>query len=643
MKNPDRPECRIARWRFDQGCRPSDNHRPPGGPIVIGLAQFFLRSGVGAMRRLTVGWCWRMGVILAVSLVAASPCLQAADGRRPNVLVILTDDQGWGDVSLNGNRNLRTPHIDSIATAGAQFDRFYVCPVCSPTRAEFLTGRYHARGGVFNVSTGGERLDLDERTIANIFQAAGYRTAAFGKWHNGSQYPYHPNGRGFAEYYGFTSGHWGDYFNPPLDHNGEIVTGDGYITDDFTNHAIRFIEQNQAQPFFCYLPLNTPHSPMQVPDEFYSRFANHDLPQRTDDRYKEDVGFTRAALAMCENIDGNIGRILKRLDELQLSENTIVAYFHDNGPNSFRWNGGMKGRKGSTDEGGVRSPLHVRWTGTIPAGTKVNRIAGAIDLLPTLADLAGVAVPDDRPLDGVSLAAWLKGDRRDAPERKIFSHWNNKVSVRTQTHRLDADGKLFDMVADPEQRRDITAQQPEIARSLSAAVAEWRQTVLAELIREPRPFTVGYGDFPQTLLPARDGQPRGNVKRSAGAPNCSYFTNWKTADDRITWDVEVAQAGTYDITVYYAVSKENVGSTIVLSLGERQLSAKLETPHDPPAYGSEHDRADRGSESLVKDFRPWPMGALTLPAGQGTLTLSARDIPGHEVMEVRQLALKRRN
>ena len=142
---------------------------------------------------------------------------------RPNVLVILADDQGWGDLSLNGNTNLRTPHIDSLARDGARFERFFVSPVCSPTRAEFLTGRWHPRGGVHGVSTGGERLDLDETTIAEAFQAAGYATGCFGKWHNGSQYPYHPNGRGFEEYYGFTSGHWGEYFDPPLDHNGQPV------------------------------------------------------------------------------------------------------------------------------------------------------------------------------------------------------------------------------------------------------------------------------------------------------------------------------------------------------------------------------------------------------------------------------------
>src|SRR5687767_13605747 len=264
----------------------------------------------------------------------------AQEARRPNVLVILTDDQGWGDLSLNGNRNLATPSIDSLARDGASFDRFYVSPVCSPTRAEFLTGRWHPRGGVHGVSTGAERLDLDERTIADAFKAAGYATGCFGKWHNGTQFPYHPRGRGFDEYYGFTSGHWGEYFDPPLDHNGQDVRGKGYITDDLTDRAIQFLTANATagKPSFCYLALNTPHSPMQVPDPYWERFAK--LPLKLTGGPKENPDHTRAALAMCENVDANVGRLLAALKDRKLDRDTIIVYFCDNGPNGPRWNGG---------------------------------------------------------------------------------------------------------------------------------------------------------------------------------------------------------------------------------------------------------------------------------------------------------------
>src|SRR6187549_3145093 len=178
-------------------------------------------------------------------LLALASVAFAAASAPPNIVVFLADDAGWGDYGINGNKLARTPNIDSIGRDGAQFDRFFVCAVCAPTRAEFLTGRYHSRGGVRGVSTGLERLNTDEKTIANAFKARGYATGAFGKWHNGSQWPYHPMARGFDEYYGFTSGHWGEYFDAPLEHNGQPVRGKGYIANDFTDHALEFIEKNK--------------------------------------------------------------------------------------------------------------------------------------------------------------------------------------------------------------------------------------------------------------------------------------------------------------------------------------------------------------------------------------------------------------
>src|ERR1041384_5247146 len=193
-------------------------------------------------------WPGTVLMLLLLSLgLMVGPELFAAGGK-PNIVILLADDQGWGDLSVHGNTNLKTPNIDSLARDGALFDRFFVCSVCAPTRAEFLTGRYHSRGGVQGVSTGQERLNTDAKTIADAFKAAGYATGAFGKWHNGSQWPYHPNARGFDEYYGFTSGHWGEYFDAPLDHNGQPVRGKGFITDDLTEHALAFIEQNRAKP-----------------------------------------------------------------------------------------------------------------------------------------------------------------------------------------------------------------------------------------------------------------------------------------------------------------------------------------------------------------------------------------------------------
>lgn len=582
---------------------------------------------------------WRLIGPLVFLLANALPGFAAS---RPNVLVILTDDQGWGDLSLNGNSNLQTPRIDSLARDGARFDRFYVCPVCSPTRAEFLTGRYHPRGGVYSTSAGGERLDLDERTIADTFHRAGYATGAFGKWHNGMQYPYHPNGRGFEEYYGFCSGHWGDYFSPPLEHNGKIVEGNGFVIDDFTDKAMAFMEKShrEGRPFFCYLPYNTPHSPMQVPDRFWEKFKDHPMPMRNREPGKEDVNHSRAALAMCENIDWNVGRLLDRLDQLGVTQDTIVLYFCDNGPNGVRWNGGMRGRKGSTDEGGTRSPLLMRWPGHIPSGKLIEPISAAIDLLPTLADLAGIPVASTHPLDGISLKPVLLGTASNAPERLIFSHWNNKVSVRNQRFRLDDKGKLYDLLEDPGQDRDVSGQHPDLTRGLRQAVDDWKADLLPGLRDDQRPFIIGHPDFAHTQIPARDGIAHGNIKRSNRFPNCSYFTNWVATSDSITWEVEVAAPGEFEVELHYACPKADLGAELELSFQDAVLRGRVTEAHDVPARGGEHDRVPR-VESYVKDFRSMTLGRIRLPAGPGTLTLRANQIPGAQAIEFRLMMLHR--
>ena len=584
--------------------------------------------------------------ILISSLLLGTACTSEQGGgerqsKPPNIVVFLADDQGWGDLSLHGNTNISTPSIDSIARDGAMFEHFYVCSVCAPTRAEFLTGRYYARGGVRGVSTGQERLNIDEHTIAETFRQAGYATGAFGKWHNGTQHPYHPNARGFDEFYGFTEGHWGHYFDYELDHNGELVQGEGFVIDDVTNRAMAFMERNRAEPFFAYLAYNTPHSPMQVPDEYWERFASKELTMRHRDPEQEDVPKTRAALAMVENIDWNVGRVLARLDELALSGDTIVLYFSDNGPNSWRWNGGMKGRKGSIDEGGLRSPLLVRWSGKVSAGKIVEEVAGAIDLLPTLADLAGIETGSSKPLDGRSLKPLLLEQESAWSDRLLYSlrsaRGQKRVSVRNQRFRLDGEGQLFDIESDPGQREDVSKRFPEDAEMLRTAAADWLEEVSPFVGPDDRPFPAGHAAM--TLLPARDGRPHGNVQRSARAPNCSYFTNWTSTGDAMTWDIEVAEAAEYEILLYYAAAE--AGSVIEASFEGATARASVAEVHDPPAYGAEADRVPRVGESLVKDFRPMSLGRVALPSGRGELTLKAVKVAGKQVAEIRYVVLRR--
>lgn len=582
----------------------------------------------------------------------------AAEQKRPNVVIFLADDAGWGDYSRNGNRQVHTPNIDSIARDGVTLDRFYVCPVCSPTRAEMLTGRYHPRGGVYGVSTGQERLDLSERTIADAFHAGGYATGAFGKWHNGTQWPYHPMARGFDEYFGHSSGHWGEYFDAPLEDNGRMVKTKGFIVDVLSDRAIDFIERNQSKPFFCYVPFTTPHSPWSAPDEDWQRFKEKPITQRGTNADQENLDETRCVLAMIENQDHNVGRILNKLNELNLAENTIVLYFSDNGPNSWRWNDGMKGRKGSTEEGGVRSTCFLRWTAKLPAGHVVKPIAGAIDLLPTLTSLAGVSRVGDKPLDGRDLSPLLFNQNPEWPDRMIFSTWAGRVSVRTQSHRLDDRGELFDMLADPGQTTPITNSDPETAKRLAQAVQDWRQEMFAGLETasraetkrqeksqtsptrkevDPRPIPVGYREFPITMLPARDGEPRGTVERSSAAPNCSYFINWKSTNDTLTWLIDIHTTGRYEVTVDYTCPDADVGSLVQLSCGKSRLTGRVGPGWDPPLNTNQDTLPRPHGESQMKEFHTMKLGEVQLEQGEAHLVLQALEIPGQSVMDVRRI------
>ena len=601
----------------------------------------------------------RRSLLLTIMMVALSATISfSAENPRPNVVIFLADDAGWGDYSRNGNTMVRTPHIDSIAAGGVTLDRFYVCPVCAPTRAEFLTGRYHSRGGVRGVSTGQERLDLDERTVIDAFKAAGYATGAFGKWHNGSQWPYHPMARGFDEYFGHTSGHWGEYFDAPLEHNGRMIRTEGYIVDVCTDRALDFIECHKTRPFLCYIPFTTPHSPWAAPPDDWNRWKDQKIDQRAANADQEDIDETRCVLAMMENQDANVGRVLSRLDEYGLKNSTIVLYFSDNGPNSWRYNGGMKGRKGTTDEGGVRSTCFLRWPAKVPANVTVPQIAGAIDLLPTLLSLAGIPRVGDKPLDGRDLSPLLMQQAVEWPDRFLFTTWAGNVSARSQRFRMDHQGNLYDMLADPGQTTPVNSQHVAAAAEFQQEIARWKETVLLAKrpvnatgtkaagkkagggnAVDPRPIPAGYREFPITMLPARDGEPRGSVRRSSAAPNCSYFVNWTAKDDSMVWLLDVHTTGRYEVVLDYTCSSADVGSQIELSCGVHRLVGRVQEAWDPPLYTNQDTLPRPHGESQMKEFRTLKLGEITLEKGAKPLTLRALDIPGKSVMDVRRVTL----
>ena len=579
-------------------------------------------------------------LVLTIVLFSLS-CDQKEPNEHPNVIVILSDDQGWGDFSFTGNSNLSTPNIDQIASEGASFENFYVQAVCSPTRAEFLTGRYSYRGGIRSTSEGGERLDADETTIADVFKTAGYQTAAYGKWHNGMQHPYHPNARGFDDFYGFCSGHWGNYFSPMLEHNGEIVKGEGFIIDDLTDKGIEFMEKNKDQPFFLYLPYNTPHSPMQVPDELWGKVKDREISM-VSGHPTEDNQFTKAAIALCENIDWNVGRITKKLEELGIEDNTIVVYFNDNGPNSFRWNGGMRGRKGFVDEGGVRSVLFLKWKSKIKAQI-IHQLTGVIDLLPTLAELCNIDYETNKPLDGHSLDPLLSNELSDWEDRTMVNYWQGKVSLRDQRFRLDNKDRLYDILKDRGQQTDVKDQFPEEYQAFMNHKNLIQEEIESELGDEDtRPFSIGYGGARFTQIPARDGLGHGNIVRSNRWPNCSFFTNWISVQDSITWNIEVAEAGQYEVELYYTCEQGNEGSSIELSVGKSTLSSVLLEPFESEWEYPEKDRYPR-QESYAKAFKPMKMGVITLEKGKTLMTLKAVQIAGKQVMDFRLLMFEKIN
>lgn len=562
--------------------------------------------------------------------------------RRPNIVIILSDDQGWGDLSMNGNKNIRTPNIDNFAQQGAQCSNFYVSPLCAPTRAGLLTGRYHYRTGVYGVTRNEEFMDLDETTLADIFKAAGYRTGIFGKWHNGSQYPYHPNGRGFEEFYGFTSGHYPNYFNATLDHNGQEVRSKGYITDYLTNKATEFIEKNKENSFLCYVPYNSPHSPFQVPDTWYNDVHQRGISMKyTRDSSLEEKDKTIAALAMCENIDWNVGKILKKLDDLKLTDNTIVIYLSDNGPNSWRWNGDMKGRKGSVDEGGVRVPFIIRWPKHIQEGIVVKENTAYIDILPTLADFAGISTEACKPLDGLSMKPLFTVKNSPWPDRFLFSSINKKRSVRKGPF-FAQEGELYNLKTDPGQRNNIAKNYPNIYRRLNDTLQQWYAGMIKN-IDSVRWHPVGYSEFPLTVLPSQDAvlhRPKNShLSHSASAPNSSWITNWDNIDAYARWEIDIHSSGNYEVSIYYTAPPTAVGSVFEIDFAGTKSTGTIREAFDPP-LNPNFDRVKREGESYEKEFKLLKVGIMKLEKGKGELILRVKSIKGGRMMDVRSVRLR---
>ena len=557
---------------------------------------------------------------------------------NPNILIILTDDQGWGDLSINGNTNLKTPNIDNIALNGASFERFYVSPVCSPTRAELLSGKFFVRSGVNGVTRGYERMNTDVKLISDFFKGKKYKTGAFGKWHNGSQPPYHPNNRGFDEFYGFTSGHWGNYFDPILEKNGKIIKTEGYINDVITNEAISFIKKSN-KPFLSFISYNTPHSPMQVPDKY---FDGKDILLRGRYSKRENIEKTKAAMGMIENIDENIGNVVRSLKEQGVYENTIIIFFSDNGPNGNRWNNDLKDRKGSTNEGGVRVPFFIQWPKNIKKGIKIKQISSVLDVFPTLLELTGNESLND--LDGMSLKRFLDSPSLLDDERTIFSYWNNRISARNNNYILDHENNLYDLIKDFSQYKPIEKDNNPHYQKLLNDKKEWLTKVVnpnkEKLTR--RPFTINYNTAEYTHLPARDAEINGDLKRSSIHANCSFIENWKNTKDYIFWEIDVLEDGINNIELYYTLEKESIGTEIALEFENQIIKKTIDEFHDPSLVGFEEDKIKR-IESYTKDFKKIKIGTMSFKKGLSKLKLRTTKKVGKKSIDFRLLILNNEN
>jgi arylsulfatase A len=567
------------------------------------------------------------------------PGTSAAAAAPPNVVLIISDDQGYGDLSLHGNPHVRTPVLDRLATNGVQFERFFVSSVCAPTRASLLTGRYSLRTGVRGVTRGDETMRSEEVTVAEALRAAGYRNGYFGKWHNGEHFPYTPQGQGFDEVFGFNLGHWNNYFNTTLKRNTKAAKTSGFITDVLTDEALKFIEGNRARPFFCYVAYCVPHSPFQCPDRYFDKHKRAGLSD-----------YLASVYGMVENMDDNIGRLLSRLDELKLRENTIVIFLSDNGANGVRYNAGMRGAKNSFHEGGTRVPFLLNWPARFKEPRTVREIASHIDVFPTLLELCGVPAPSTLPQDGRSLVPLMEGRTNGWPERILFQQWQAGAraeqtgALRTQRWRLSNDGngwELFDMQRDPGEKRDAGAEFPEEKRRLVAAYEQWWKEIKAAIPRPwPPPVPVGYPEENPVELPVpqcRFGEP---LRFSGKHPNNAWLTNWVSTDARVIWKLNVVRDGRYSVTLSYVCREADAGARIRVLAGDAKLEAV--TRATPIRLVPSPDRVAR-EEVYEMEWHDLPVGNVRLEKGAALLTVDALTKPGDEVMQLKSVRLERLN
>ncbi|MBN2138045.1 MAG: arylsulfatase [Sedimentisphaerales bacterium] len=489
----------------------------------------------------------RAGLAAALPVMGCSAVrgMSKKGGRRPNVILVMTDDQGYGDLHCHGNEVIVTPNLDKLHSQSVRLTNFHVDPTCSPTRSALMTGRYSSRTGVWHTIMGRSILSRDEATMADVFSASGYATGIFGKWHLGDNYPYRPQDRGFGEVLIHGGGgvgqgpdYWGNtYFDDTYFHNGQEEKFEGYCTDIWFDNAMKFIEANKNRPFFCYIPTNAPHGPYNVAEKYSKPYRDKGIQANQANFY-----------GMITNIDENVGRLTGRLRTLGLEENTILIFMTDNGTSAGAA-GGMRGMKGSQYEGGHRVPFFLRWPGGgLGGGRDIAALTAHIDVLPTLIDLCGLKEPRGVMFDGTSLAALLQGSDEDWPARTLLVHsqriehprkWRTSA-VMTNQWRLINGTQLYCIQSDPFQKSNVADSHPAVVEEMRRSYEQW----WADLAK-------GFDDYCEIVLGSDKENPTRLMSHDwhGADPAWSQHAVRNAAKSNGFWAVQVERDGEYEFAL----------------------------------------------------------------------------------------------
>ncbi len=542
---------------------------------------------------------WLTYFLYALTVLATHPAeAQTKPVRspaRPNIILIMTDDQGYGDLGFYGNPYVKTPNIDAFAARSTRLTNFHTSPVCSPTRASLLTGRYHQRTGVHDTYNGGSIMATEEVTLAEILRQQGYKTGIVGKWHLGDNYHYRASDQGFdfsLVGHGGGIGQPGDhadnffrpdssYFNTTLYKNNVPVATKGYCTDVFTDAALDFLNDKQQKPFFLYVAYNAPHDPLQVPQSYYDQYKNLALNTPFDQKSgsdwasmtakdKEDA---RRAYAMITNIDDNVGRILARVKALKLEENTIIIFTTDNGNQQLRFNTGFKGRKGTVYEGGTRTPFFIWGKDIAPVNKDIPARIAHIDVLPTLLEAVNIKLPAQLKLDGRSVLPFIQG--RETDRRGVFYNaWNRgwpepyrNAALYKDDYKLVAVNvqkpesfELYNLKTDPYERTNLITANPAIAQDLKAELDKVYQDIAASPNLVTRRISLGTAFENPTVLTRQDWT--------------GLVSNWIAETGLGYWAVSVQTDGYYDFTIRHLPTKK--GNRLLIRVGQTQRSIQTE-------------------------------------------------------------------